>query len=148
MLSDLLLRSVNDIAPNAIKPVLEEGINDGSIKIPFAKELAEVISLLANVWLNPLVFSMSDEDIEKNPTLHEKVHPRSMIDPDSEPTHTTEEIKVETSDEESYARPEKRKLNTDYGINANGDIIIESAEPPKRCAAVGTLKCGIRSSAR
>ena len=31
----------------------------------FAKELAEVISLLANVWLNPLVFSMSDEDIEK-----------------------------------------------------------------------------------
>ena len=48
-----------------IKPVLEEGIKDGSIKIPFAKELAEVISLLANVWLNPLVFSMSDEDIEK-----------------------------------------------------------------------------------
>ena len=31
----------------------------------FAKELAEIISLLANVWLNPLVFSMSDEDIEK-----------------------------------------------------------------------------------
>ena len=24
-----------------------------------------IISLLANVWLNPLVFSMSDEDIEK-----------------------------------------------------------------------------------
>ena len=65
MLSDLLLRSVNDIAPNAIKPVLEEGIKDGSIKVPFAKELAEIISLLANVWLNPLVFSMSDEDIEK-----------------------------------------------------------------------------------
>ena len=65
MLSDLLLRAVNDIAPNAIKPVLEEGIKDGSIKVPFAKELAEIISLLANVWLNPLVFSMSDEDIEK-----------------------------------------------------------------------------------
>lgn len=65
MLSDLLLRAVNDIAPNAIKPVLEEGITDGSIKVPFAKELAEIISLLANVWLNPLVFSMSDEDIEK-----------------------------------------------------------------------------------
>ena len=49
MLSDLLLRSVNDIAPNAIKPVLEEGIRDGSIKVPFAKELSEVVSLLANV---------------------------------------------------------------------------------------------------
>ena len=64
MLSDLLLRSVNDIAPNAIKPVLEEGICDGSIKVPFAKELSEVVSLLANVWLNPLVFPMSDKDIE------------------------------------------------------------------------------------
>lgn len=64
MLSDLLLRSVNDIAPNAIKPVLEEGIRDGSIKASFAKELSEVVSLLANVWLNPLVFPMSDKDIE------------------------------------------------------------------------------------
>lgn len=64
MLSDLLLRSVNDIAPNAIKPVLEEGIRDGSIKVPFAKELSEIVSLLANVWLNPLVFPMSDKDIE------------------------------------------------------------------------------------
>lgn len=64
MLSDLLLRSVNDIAPNAIKPVLEEGICDGSIKASFAKELSEVVSLLANVWLNPLVFPMSDKDIE------------------------------------------------------------------------------------
>ena len=64
MLSDLLLRSVNDIAPNAIKPVIEEGIHDGSIKAPSAKELSEVVSLFANVWLNPLVFPMSDKDIE------------------------------------------------------------------------------------
>lgn len=64
MLSDLLLRSVNDIAPNAIEPVLREGIQDGSIKVPFAKELSEVISLLANVWLNPLVFPMNDKDVE------------------------------------------------------------------------------------
>lgn len=65
MLSDLVLRSVNDIAPKALRPVLEEGINDGSIKVPFAKELAEIISLLANVWFNPLVFPMNDEELEK-----------------------------------------------------------------------------------
>ena len=64
MLRDLLLRSVNEIAPRAIQPVLEEGIRDGSVKVPYAKELAEIISLLANVWLNPLVFSMNDADIE------------------------------------------------------------------------------------
>lgn len=64
MLSDLVLRSVNDIAPNAIKPIIEEGIKDGSIKVPFPKELAEIISLLANVWINPLVFPMSDSELE------------------------------------------------------------------------------------
>ncbi len=65
MLSDLVLRSVNDIAPQALKPVLEQGIKDGSIKAPFAKELSEVISLLANVWFNPLVFPMTDDDLNK-----------------------------------------------------------------------------------
>lgn len=65
MLSDLVLRSVHDIAPNALQPVLEEGIKDGSIHVPFAKELAEIISLLANIWLNPLVFPMNDEELEK-----------------------------------------------------------------------------------
>ena len=29
MLSDLVLRSVNDIAPNAFEPVIEEGVRDG-----------------------------------------------------------------------------------------------------------------------
>lgn len=64
MLSDLVVRSVNDIAPNAIKPVIEEGIKDGSIKVPFPKELAEIISLLANVWINPLIFPMTDKELE------------------------------------------------------------------------------------
>ncbi len=65
MLSDLLLRSVNDIAPKAFKPVLEQGMRDGSIKTKNPDELAQVISLLANVWLNPLVFTMTDSDLEQ-----------------------------------------------------------------------------------
>lgn len=64
MLSDLVLRSVNDIAPNAIKPVIEQGVKDGSIKVPFPKEIAEIISLLANIWINPLIFPMSDKELE------------------------------------------------------------------------------------
>ncbi len=60
MLSDLLLRSVNEIAPKAFEPVIEQGIKDGSIKAENPNELAEVISLIANVWFNPLVFSMDD----------------------------------------------------------------------------------------
>ncbi len=65
MLSDLLLRSVNEIAPKAFTPVIEQGIKDGSIKTENPNELAEVISLMANVWFNPLVFSMNDTQLEK-----------------------------------------------------------------------------------
>ncbi len=65
MLSDLLLRSVNEIAPKAIEPVLKEGVRDGSIKLKYPAEFAEIISLLTNVWFNPLVFSMTDESIER-----------------------------------------------------------------------------------
>lgn len=65
MLSGLLLRSVNEIAPNALEPVLKEGVEDGSIKVPYPKELAEIISLLANIWLNPLVFPMTDDELQR-----------------------------------------------------------------------------------
>ncbi len=65
MLSDLLLRSVKDVAPKAFKPVLEQGISDGSIKATDPDSLAQVISLLANVWLNPLVFPVSNSDLHR-----------------------------------------------------------------------------------
>lgn len=65
MLADLVVRQVNDIAHNSIQPVLEQGINDGSITVPYPKELSEIISLLANVWLNPLVFPVTDEEIQR-----------------------------------------------------------------------------------
>ncbi len=65
MLSDLLLRSVNEIAPKAFAPVIEQGIKDGSIIAENSTELAEVISLIANVWFNPLVFSMNESALER-----------------------------------------------------------------------------------
>lgn len=65
MLADLLIRQVNEIAHNSFEPVLEEGIKDGSIFVPYPKELAEIISLLANIWINPLVFKMSDDEIKR-----------------------------------------------------------------------------------
>lgn len=65
MLADLLIRQVNEIAHNSFEPVLEEGIKDGSIFVPYPKELAEIISLLANIWINPLVFKMSDVEIKR-----------------------------------------------------------------------------------
>ena len=48
------------VAPKFIKPILQQGIDDGSIQATNPGELAEAIMVLSNVWLNPLV-SMTDE---------------------------------------------------------------------------------------
>lgn len=45
--------------PHFVQPIIEEGIADGSIKTDYPKELAEMILLLINIWLVPLVH---DED--------------------------------------------------------------------------------------
>ena len=45
--------------PHFVHPIIEEGIADGSIKTDYPKELAEMILLLINIWLIPLVH---DED--------------------------------------------------------------------------------------
>ena len=65
MLADLLIRQVTVIAHDSFEPVIEEGVKDGSISFPYPKELAEIISLLANIWINPLVFKMSDEEMKR-----------------------------------------------------------------------------------
>mgnify|MGYP002566413013 CR=1 FL=1 len=48
------------VAPKFIQPILQQGIDDGSIQATNPGELAEAIMVLSNVWLNPLV-SMTDE---------------------------------------------------------------------------------------
>ena len=48
------------VAPKFIQPILQQGMDDGSIQATKPRELAEAIMVLSNVWLNPLV-SMTDE---------------------------------------------------------------------------------------
>lgn len=64
MLCDLFMRSVSEIAPKTFQPVVEEGVLDGSIKTNHPKELAQLIAVLANIWINPIVFKMSDEELK------------------------------------------------------------------------------------
>ena len=65
MLSDLMLRSVNEISVSAFLPVIEQGMADGSIKTKHPRQLAEMISLISNIWINPLVFPVSDDELKK-----------------------------------------------------------------------------------
>lgn len=53
------------VVPKFIQPILQQGMEDGSIQATTPNELAEAIMVLSNVWLNPLV-SMTDEEGMRN----------------------------------------------------------------------------------
>lgn len=47
---------IRDITiPQYIQPIINEGIADGSIKTKYPDETSEMIAILLNVWLNPLI---------------------------------------------------------------------------------------------
>ncbi len=48
--------TMNEVVPHYIFPIIEQGVNDGSILSDKPYELAELISLLINTWLNPVIF--------------------------------------------------------------------------------------------
>ena len=60
------LKRINDIiAPDFIFPIIKEGIEDGSINTDKPYELAEAITILVNIWLNPLIFGANSSAISK-----------------------------------------------------------------------------------
>lgn len=54
--------SIEVVTPEYILPIIEEGIRDGSIKTDYPRELAEIIMLTGNVWMNPMVFDSTPEE--------------------------------------------------------------------------------------
>lgn len=64
LLSDYLNRSVNHLAPQYFEPAINQGLLDGSIATDYPKELAQVMMLLANIWLNPIVFRCDKNEMK------------------------------------------------------------------------------------
>lgn len=62
LLYSLLKDTIQNVAPNYILPILRQGITDGSIQTEYPEQLAELILLAANVWLNPMIFDSSVEE--------------------------------------------------------------------------------------
>ncbi|MFD0717375.1 TetR/AcrR family transcriptional regulator [Paenibacillus sp. GCM10027626] len=54
---------IEGAVPDYIQPIIEQGISDGSIKTEFPKELSETVMLLSNLWLTPMIFEASPEDM-------------------------------------------------------------------------------------
>lgn len=61
LLFSILRGTLDDAAPNLIQPVIEQGIKDGTIQTKYPAEFSEMLMLLANFWLNPMVFGDSAE---------------------------------------------------------------------------------------
>ena len=62
LLDSLLRESVEEVAPQYILPIIREGIEDGSIQTEYPEQLADLIMLAANIWMNPMVFDSSPQE--------------------------------------------------------------------------------------
>lgn len=62
LLFGLLHGTVEDAAPNYLLPILRQGIEDGSIQTDYPEQLAELILLASNIWINPMIFDDSVEN--------------------------------------------------------------------------------------
>lgn len=52
-----------EAAPHYILPILNEGIADGSIRADHPEELSEVLILLADIWLHPVLRPSTPEQV-------------------------------------------------------------------------------------
>ena len=62
LLFSLLHDTIDEVAPNYILPIIRQGIADGTIETEYPEQLAELILLAANVWMNPMIFDSSGEE--------------------------------------------------------------------------------------
>ena len=46
-----------------IVPVIKQGVEDGSIETDYPEELADAIMFLTDVWVNPVIFKMSEKQL-------------------------------------------------------------------------------------
>lgn len=72
-LSILLQNLVRDVAPHYIRPVVEQGVADGSIHTDHPAQLAEMLILLSDFWLNPLVWPTDPEGLAARLELYHRV---------------------------------------------------------------------------
>lgn len=61
LLYAVLRETIDDAAPNYILPIIRQGMADGSIVTECPEELAELVMLVANIWMNPIMFGSTVE---------------------------------------------------------------------------------------
>ena len=62
LLHSIFREAVELVAPQYILPIIRQGISDGSIQTDYPAELAELIILVANAWMNPMILDDTPEE--------------------------------------------------------------------------------------
>lgn len=62
LLFSLIQETIYEATPNYILPIIKQGISDGSIQTDYPEQLAELVMLAANVWMNPMIFNNTKEE--------------------------------------------------------------------------------------
>lgn len=63
LLSAFITEIIEVTIPRYISPIVNEGVEDGSIRTIYPKEVSEMIAILLNLWLNPLIFQGNETKI-------------------------------------------------------------------------------------
>lgn len=64
---------VSEVAPDYIAPIVRQGVADGSIQTDHPDELGELIILLSDFWLNPLVWPATQEQTARRLALYNQL---------------------------------------------------------------------------
>ncbi len=62
LLFGIIKDTLYEAVPHYVLPIIRQGIADGSIVTDYPSELAQLIILAANVWMNPMIFDDSPEE--------------------------------------------------------------------------------------
>ena len=63
LLSYYLKMVAYTVVPDYVVPIIQQAVQDGSIQTEYPQELADMIMFLTDVWMNPAVFPLSDEQL-------------------------------------------------------------------------------------
>ena len=73
MVSSILIGTIEYTTPEYVLPIIEQGIEDGSIQSEYPEELAELIMLVGNIWLNSMIFGDTPEKIYRKCVMYDKM---------------------------------------------------------------------------
>ena len=57
--------TVTETAIQYIQPIFRQGVADGTIRTEYPEQLAELVMLVANVWMNPMTFDSTAEETRR-----------------------------------------------------------------------------------